>query len=209
MGAYQGNVPYSTSLVAKSIGVSQQTASRRLIEMEKLGLLSRSGEGRNQTVKITKEGLDSLTQMYRVLRSVFEAPKAEVEISAVVFSGLSEGAYYMGLEGYRKQFRSKLGFDPFPGTLNLRVRKEDLAARRELGGNPFVEIEGFANKTRTYGAVKGYRAIINGEVKGDVNVSVSVRLGEDVIEVISPQKLRTRFNLKDGDPVNIKVIFGA
>jgi len=197
MGAYQRNVPYSTSLVAKSIGVSQQTASRRLIEMERLGLLTRSAEGRNQTVRITKEGLDSLTQMYRVLRSVFEAPKAEVEINAVVFSGLSEGAYYMGMEGYRKQFRSKLGFDPFPGTLNLRVR------------NPFVEIEGFANKTRTYGAVKGYRAIINGKVQGAVIVPVRAHYGEDVIEVISSEKLRTRFSLKDGDLVNIRVIFGA
>jgi len=209
MGAYQRNVPYNTSLVAKSIGVSQQTASRRMIEMERLGLLTRSTEGRNQTVKITKEGLDSLTQMYRVLKSVFEAPKAEVEINAVVFSGLSEGAYYMGMEGYRKQFRSKLGFDPFPGTLNLRVRKEDIAARRELDNSPFIEIEGFANKTRTYGAVKGYRAIINGQAHGAVIVPVRAHYGEDVIEVISAEKLRARFNLKDGDTVSIKVLFGA
>src|SRR5947209_18216872 len=129
MGAYQRNVPYSTSLIAKSISVSQQTASRRLIEMERLGLLSRSAERRTQTVRITKEGLDSLTQMYRVLRSVFEAPRAEVEINAVVFSGLSEGAYYLGMEGYRKQFRSKLGIDPFRGTLNLRLRKYDVVPR--------------------------------------------------------------------------------
>ena len=209
MGAYQRNVPYSTSLVARSIGVSQQTASRRLIEMEKLGLLTRSLDGKNQTVRITKEGLESLNQMYRVLRSVFEVPRAAVEINAVVFSGLSEGAYYMGMEGYRKQFRSKLGFDPFPGTLNLRVKKEDLGARRELDSYAFVEIEGFANKTRTYGAVKGYRAIINGEVQGAVIVPVRAHYGEDVIEVISPEKLRTRFNLKDGDVVNIRVLFGA
>jgi len=209
MGAYERNVAYSTSLVAESIGVSQQTASRRLIEMEKQGLLTRSVEGRDQKVRITKEGLESLAQMYRVLRSVFEAPLAEVEINAVVFSGLSEGAYYMGMEGYRKQFRSKLGFDPFPGTLNLRVKKEDLGARRELDSNAFIEIEGFANKTRTYGAVKGYRAIINGEVQGAVIVPVRAHYGEDVIEVISPEKLRTRFNLKDGDAVNIRVLFGA
>ncbi len=209
LGAYQRNVPYSTSLVAESIGVSQQTASRRLIEMEKLGLLTRSLEGRSQTVRITREGLESLTQMYRVLRLVFEAPRAEVEINAVVFSGLSEGAYYMGMEGYRKQFRSKLGFDPFPGTLNLRVKKEDLVARRELDNNAFIEIEGFANKTRTYGAVKGYRAIINGEVQGAIIVPVRAHYGEDVIEVVSPEKLRTRFNLKDGDAVNIRVLFGA
>jgi len=89
------------------------------------------------------------------------------------------------------------------------VRKEDLGARRELDSNPFVEIEGFANKTRTYGAVKGYRVIINGEVQGAVIVPVRAHYGEDVIEVISPEKLRTRFNLKDGDSVNIRVIFGA
>src|SRR5213593_4925110 len=151
MGAYQRNVPYSTSLVAKSIGVSQQTASRRLIEMEKLGLLTRSLEGKNQTVRITREGLDSLTQMYRVLRSVFEAPKAEVEINALVFSGLSEGSYYMGLEGYRKQFRAKLGFDPYPGTLNLRVRKEDHSQRRLLESFPFIYVEGFSDSKRSYG----------------------------------------------------------
>jgi riboflavin kinase, archaea type len=209
MGAYQRNIPYSTSLVAKSIGVSQQTASRRLIEMERQGLLTRSNEGRTQTVRITKEGLDSLTQMYQVLRSVFEAPRTELEINAVVFSGLSEGAYYMGMEGYRKQFRSKIGFDPFPGTLNLRVRKEDLGARRELDSHPFVEIEGFANKKRTYGAVKAYRAIINGEAKGAIIVPVRAHYGVDVIEVISPEKLRTRFNLKDGDTVKIRLVFGA
>lgn len=209
MGAYQRNVPYSTSLVAKSIGVSQQTASRRLIEMENLGLITRSSEGRNLTIRITKDGLESLTQMYRVLKPVFEAPKAELEINAVVFSGLSEGAYYMGMEGYRKQFRSKLGFDPFPGTLNLKVRKEDLTQRRELESHPFIEIEGFANKTRTYGGVRSYRAIINGEVQGAVIVPVRAHYGEDVIEVISPEKLRNRFNLKDGDTVNIRVLFGA
>jgi riboflavin kinase, archaea type len=209
MGAYQRNVPYSTSIVAKSIGVSQQTASRRLIEMERQGLITRSTEGRIQMVRMTKEGLDSLTQMYRVLRSVFEAPKAEVEINAVVFSGISEGAYYMGMEGYRKQFRSKLGFDPFPGTLNLRIRKEDLGARRELDRSPFIEIEGFANGTRTYGAVKGYRATINGDVQGAIIVPVRAHYPEDVIEVISPERLRTRFNLKDGDTVSIKVTLGA
>ena len=209
MGAYQRNVGYRTDLVAKTIGVSQQTASRRLIEMERQGLIMRSTEGKTRTVRITKEGLNNLTQMYRVLRSVYEAPKAEVEINAVVFSGLSEGAYYMGMEGYRKQFRSKLGFDPFPGTLNLRVRKEDLSARRELDSSPFIEIEGFANETRTYGAVKGYRALINREVQGAVIVPVRAHYGEDVIEIISPEKLRSRLNLKDGDTVNIRVTFGA
>ena len=121
IGATEREVRVSTGSVAREMEVSQQTASRRLIEMEKKGLIERSLEGRNQRVRITREGLNNLGEMYRVLKPVFENPKKEVMMKAVLFSGLSEGSYYMSLEGYRKQFRSKLGFDPFPGTLNLRV----------------------------------------------------------------------------------------
>src|SRR5713101_398034 len=172
MGAHDKRIECRTRDVALGIGSSQQTASRRLIEMEKAGLIQRSWEGRTQKVQITKEGLQQLAGMHRILKGVFESSPGELVMNGVVFSGLSEGSYYMGLEGYRKQFRAKLGFDPYPGTLNLRVRKEDLVARRELENNAFIEIEGFANKTRTYGAVKGYRAIINGEVQGAVIVPV-------------------------------------
>src|SRR5260370_24893611 len=100
--------------------------------MEKLGLLTRSPEGKSQTIRITKEGLESLTQMYRVLRLVFEAPRAEVEINAVVFSGLSEGAYYMGMEGTRMRFSSKLEFIPFPEPRNSRSKKRAFVAARNL-----------------------------------------------------------------------------
>src|SRR6266704_4004213 len=205
MGAYQRNVPYSTSLVAKSIGVSQQTASRRLIEMERLGLLTRSAEGRNQTVRITKDGLDTLTQMYQVLRSVFESPRAEVEINAVVFSGLSEGAYYMGLEGYRKQFRAKLGFDPYPGTLNLRVRKEDQSQRRLLESFPFIYVECFSDSKRSYGPAKCFKTIVNEKVGSAIVLPIRAHYGEDVVEIISPQPLRKLLKLKDGDLVRVRV----
>src|SRR3989442_102313 len=42
MGATHKEVVCSTSDVAKGIGSSQQTASRRLIEMEKLGMIEKS-----------------------------------------------------------------------------------------------------------------------------------------------------------------------
>src|SRR6266705_1469223 len=130
--AHEREVALSTGTVAKVLGLSQQTASRRLIDMEKQGLIARTGEGRVQRIRITKEGLSSLTEMYRVLKHVFEAPKRELVMKAVVFSGLSEGSYYMSMEGYRRQFKSKLDLDPFPGTQNLRVSHESLSQRREL-----------------------------------------------------------------------------
>src|SRR5439155_26242450 len=106
-------------------GGSHQTASRHLIEMEKLGLIERSRDGRDQKVRITGEGLRELSDMYVNLKRVFEAPRKDLVITGSVFDGLSEVSYYMSLNSYRKQFISKLGFDPFPGTLNLMVSKEN------------------------------------------------------------------------------------
>src|SRR5439155_1199159 len=106
-GAATEEVVSSTSDLAKGIGGSQQTASRRLIEMEKLGLIERSRDGRDQKVRITGDGLRELSDMYVNLKRVFEAPKKDLVITGAVFTGLSEGSYYMSREGYRKQFISK------------------------------------------------------------------------------------------------------
>ena len=205
MGATDKEVVCSTSDVAKGIGSSQQTASRRLIEMEKLGLIERTRNGRDQNVRITGDGLRQLSDMYLNLKRVFEAPKKDLVIAGTVFTGLSEGSYYMSLDGYRKQFISKLGFDPFPGTLNLRVNKENLNERKILDTYPFVYIEGFANEKRTYGPAKCFRAIVNDEVKGAIVLPIRAHYGEDVVELITPISLRKQFKLVDGDKVRVRV----
>src|SRR6266540_1086240 len=207
MGAYEREVAVPTGKFARGLGLSQQTASRRLIDLERQGLIERSADGRVQKVKMTKQGINSLMELHRVLKPVFEAPRQELHIEAVVFSGLSEGSYYMSMEGYRKQFKSKLGLDPFPGTLNLRVAKDSAAQRRELDGYPFVGIEGFADKERTYGGARCYPAIVGDKVKGAIVVPIRAHYGEDVIEIIAPENLRRRLRLKDGDTVDVRVPF--
>ncbi len=205
MGAHGKEVLCSTEDMAKDIGVSQQTASRRLIEMEDLGFITRTKEGRNQKVRITGDGLQNLTGMYQVLKRVFEASRDEIVVKGVVFSGLSEGSYYMSLEGYRKQFREKLGFDPYPGTLNLKVRREDLNDRKMLESFPFIYIEGFANEKRSYGPAKCYKAVVNERVDSAVIIPIRAHYGEDVVEVIAPRSLRRQLRLKDGDTVQVRV----
>ena len=209
MGAHDKIVHLSSSLVARRLGLSQQTAARRLIEMEKEGLIERSTEGKGQRVRITKRGLQSLGEMYRVLKPVFEPSKRELVMDAILFSGMSEGSYYMSLEGYRKQFRSKLGFDPFPGTLNLRVMRDSMDERRELNTLPFVSIDGFADKERTYGGARCYGAVINQKTPAAIVMPIRAHYGEDVIEIIAGQNLRKLLRLKDGDLVNVRVLSGS
>ena len=207
LGAYQTETAVSTGIVAKSLDLSQQTASRRMIEMEKKGLIERTVEGRVQKVRITKEGANSLAEMYRVLKPVIEAPSRDLALEGAVFSGLSEGSYYMGLEGYRRQFRSKLGFDPFPGTLNLRVAKDSMTKRKELDGYHFIAIDGFADKDRTYGGARCYPVTVQDKVKGAIVVPIRAHYQEDVIEIIAPQNLRKLLQLQDGDLVDVTVPF--
>jgi riboflavin kinase len=209
MGAYEKEVSLSTGLFATSLGLSQQTASRRLIQMEKQGLIERAADRRAQRVRITKAGLNSLGEMYKTLKLAFEGRKQELSIKATVFSGLSEGSYYISMEGYRRQFVSKLGFDPFPGTLNLRVTKDSMAERRELESHPFVTIDGFADKERTFGGARCYPVMVGGKIRGAIVVPIRAHYGEDVIEIIAPENLRRRLRLKDGDLLEVQVPAGT
>ncbi|HZY93575.1 MAG TPA: DUF120 domain-containing protein [Candidatus Bathyarchaeia archaeon] len=206
LGGHEKSVGISTGELAKTLSISQQSASRLLVAMEKVGLIERQRQGRDQTVRLTKVGLESLAEIHGLLTRVFEPVKDDLILATTVFSGLGEGSYYMSLEGYRKQFRSKLGFDPFPGTLNLRIRREDLGKRKMMEGFPAIEIEGFANDKRTYGGAYCYRALINEDLKGAVIAPIRAHYGEDVLEVIAPYHLRKQLRLKDGDTVRVKIL---
>jgi len=127
-------------------------------------------------------------------------------IEGIVFSGLGEGAYYVTRKPYREQFIKKLGFDPYPGTLNLRITSEyDAQLRKELEEHPGIEIQGFKNENRTYGSVKCFPARINGREKGAVILALRTHYDSSVIEIIAPRYLRKVFRLKDGNKVKVEV----
>jgi len=127
-------------------------------------------------------------------------------IEGIVFSGLGEGAYYVTREPYRKQFIEKLGFDPYPGTLNLKLTSwYDAHLRRELEEQPGIEIPGFKNENRTYGPVKCFPARINGKEKGAVILALRTHYDSSVIEIIAPSYLRNTLKLKDGNKVKVEV----
>jgi len=207
LGATSSEVEITTLGLAKKLGCSQQTASRHLIELEKADLISRTVTKRGCRIRITGRGIEVLREVYMSLRRVLEeALPPYLIIRGVVFTGLGEGAYYVTREGYRKQFVEKLGFEPYPGTLNLRlVDDESLRVRRELDLYPGIEIEGFTGEGRTFGAGKCFRAIVNDEIEAAVVIAYRTHYGPSVIELISPVCLRDKLGLKDGDMVKVKV----
>jgi riboflavin kinase len=208
MGAGSRTVKVSTEYLAEKMGASQQTASRYLIQLEKTGWIKRDVTLEGCLVKITNSGMAELKKLYSSLRLIMEAEyPPSVTLEGVLFTGLGEGAYYVMRDGYRRQFIEKLGFDPYPGTLNLKLTTEyDMKTQSELEAYPGIEIAGFKDESRTFGSVRCYPAIINNKVKGAVVCALRSHYNSSVLEVIAPAFLRSRLKLKDGNKVKVEIL---
>jgi riboflavin kinase len=204
VGAYPDEVIFTTTELAKLLGASQQTASRHLIELEKLALIRRVRLGRRESVKITNNGIEHLDKMFITLKQAFEMKKTETVFEGTVFSGMGEGAYYIKQEAYKQQFLSKLNFEPYPGTLNLRVRKEDQEDVRLLEASPFTLIEGFTDGARSFGPAKCFLSKIADKADGAIILPVRTHYSGDVVELISAKFLREQLHLKDGDTLKVR-----
>ena len=211
-GAHYNYIVITTSDLGKDIKRSQQAASRHLLDLENAGYIERLRKGQTFRIKITNRGYSEIESLYSTLKSAIESIPFSIDFEGTVVSGMGEGAYYMSLEGYRKQFKDKLGFEPYPGTLNVKLIDQIfMNARREIGRYPSVFINGFSDNLRTYGWVKCYKANIN---KGAVNNAAALVLerthyDDSMLEIIAPICLKEAIGIQNGDRISIKVQIDA
>ncbi len=208
MGAHRRIAKISTEYLAGKLDLSQQTASRYLMELENKGWIKRTITPEGCLIKITESGIKELNKLYANLRFLMEsAYPPSVTLEGTVFTGLGEGAYYISKESYRKQFIEKLGFDPYPGTLNLKLTTDyDIKARSELEAYPGIEVEGFRSEDRTFGSVKCYPVTIENSVKGALILALRSHYDASVLEIVAPIHLRNNLKLKDGRKVKVEVL---
>ncbi|HYB63047.1 MAG TPA: DUF120 domain-containing protein [Thermoplasmata archaeon] len=201
-GADHTPIVLTSREVGDRLGVSQQAAARYLVDLERRELVVRTLASRRQRLQLTPKGMERLRAEYRGYRRIFEGP-GRMSISGEVASGLGEGRYYLSQPGYVVQFTERLGYTPFPGTLNVRLRPSEtrrLAALRDWNG---VRIDGFEAGGRTFGGATCYLAQLNGRRCHLIRPDRSHY--QDVIEFVAPEKLRTRLRLKDGDAVKAEL----
>ena len=209
IGAHKRTAKISTEYLAEKLDISQQTASRHLIELERNGWIQRTVTLEGSLIKISDKGTQELNKLYSNLRFLIEtAYPPSITLEGTVFTGMGEGAYYISKEHYKKQFIEKLGFIPYPGTLNLKLTTEyDLKTRTELEAYPAIEVQGFKNENRTFGVVKCYPATIGNKIKGALIFALRSHYDNSVLEIIAPVCIRKRLNLKDGYKVKVEVNF--
>jgi riboflavin kinase len=113
-----------------------------------------------------------------------------------IASGLGQAQYFLTREGYRRQFILRLGFVPFPGTLNVLL-EEPFPAERQA-----IKIESFSEDGRTFGECKCYPVKLNSIDAAVVRPEKS-RYPPELIEIIAPVQLRRALGLEDGDTVEV------
>ena len=205
-GAKYNYVTITTSSLGKNIHKSQQAASKHLLELEENKFITRIINGRNLSVKITSKGFSEMVKLSSVLQKSLDSSPSHIDLRGTLVSGMGEGAYYMGLKGYTKQFQSKIGYIPFPGTLNVRldqkIHQESIKQFETLNG---IKIKSFSDGKRTYGWVKCFSAKLNNSINCQLIILERTHHDDSVIELISKVCLRKNAKLKDGSKISIKI----
>ncbi|HWH09061.1 MAG TPA: DUF120 domain-containing protein [Candidatus Thermoplasmatota archaeon] len=203
IGGLHDYVYTSSGELATRIAVSQQTASRKILELLDAGLIVRRMGTRKQLIRLSPAGIEVLRREFADYRALFQSGE-QAHIRGKVVRGLGEGRYYISREGYRKAFSSLLGFDPYPGTLNVEVEPLDREKVQEIKDLDGLLIPEFQSEGRTFGAVKCFRADIMGLEAAAIFPLRSHHV--NVLELISPHHLRERLTLSDGAEVQVRIV---
>ncbi|NOQ44369.1 MAG: DUF120 domain-containing protein [Nitrosopumilus sp.] len=205
-GAKYNFVTTTTSSLGKSIKKSQQAASKHLLELENSNFIERIISGRKISVKITPKGYSEMVKLSQALQKSLTSSSSNVLLKGTLVSGMGEGAYYMSLKGYTKQFKSKIGYVPFPGTFNVKLgKKEYTETIRQFEGMEGIHIDGYSDGKRTYGWVKCFKAKLNSSFDCELIRLERTHHDTSTIELISKNNLRKTAKLSDGSKITITI----
>jgi riboflavin kinase, archaea type len=117
-----------------------------------------------------------------------------------VFSGHGEGAKFVSLNWALRQIAAKVGFKPYPGTLNVKLTGESANLRKLAEQKMIYRISppnGYCSGLISEASISNIKcAIVIPLVKDYPN---------DVLEVIAPFNLRKKLKIRDGDTVSVNV----
>jgi len=124
-------------------------------------------------------------------------------LRGIVASGVGQGAYFMSLAWVRSAVHRSLGFEPYPGTLNVRLADPDMRSRwREVSKQRALLLT--PPPPETCGGRLVSITLPRG-VAAAVIVPDVTRYDDDVLEVISAVHLRSELGLEDGAVLELTV----
>lgn len=117
-------------------------------------------------------------------------------------SGLGEGTTFTRIDWVAREFRDKLGYVPYPGTLNLILSGDAWEQTRER----LQQAAGIAIvPPRGYCAAKCFEVLINDCIEGAAVLPEVADYPPDKLEIVAPIAVRQELKLRDGDRISVRV----
>ncbi len=125
---------------------------------------------------------------------------SEINLIGKIVSGRGEGEKYLRLRWVKKQLTEKLGFTPFPGTLNLQLDQNYIKGKSLLNKKSALGI------CQSVGYCIGllFKASIVGQACALIIPQVK-NYPSNLLEIVSEFDLRHELHLSDNDEVEITV----
>lgn len=123
----------------------------------------------------------------------------KMKVHGIIVKGLGEGAFFMSMPHYRNEISRKLGFDAYPGTLNIMADKEVSFANFSP-----IRIEGYSSNEKKFGGATCYKAMLR-NTEGAIIIPDINKNPKNILEFIAPIHLKSKLNLKNGDNITISL----
>jgi len=124
-----------------------------------------------------------------------------MQVTGKVSSGLGEGAFFTALKWVREQSKKLLGFEPFPGTLNVELA----AGEAEYLRNYLREQDGIMLRSpdERFCNACCYSLLVNDSIRGALVIPEVTAHPRSCLEIIAPVMLKQELQLRDGDSVSL------
>lgn len=99
----------------------------------------------------------------------------------------------------QKRVKEKHGFDPYPGTLNLKIDKNNQKVLTEIKKKGGIDI---VSPSKNFCNSNSYRVALGG-IEAAIIVPCVPDYPEDIIEIMAPVNIKEKLHVKDGDELEI------
>ena len=131
-------------------------------------------------------------------------------MTGVIFSDLGQASSFMALDWVQELLKERLGYHPFPATLNVRPKDtEDARVWRSVQSDH----AGTLLTTATEGhcgaklyRVEIYQDAIGAKVGGAILLPEVDDYPKDKIEIVAPVRLKDHFRVHDGDQLTVEFL---
>jgi riboflavin kinase len=121
-----------------------------------------------------------------------------MKIKGKVVKGIGESGKFLAIDWVDKQLSEKLGFSPFPGTLNVML--DDVSVQKllkEKGTDRLVhQSEGFCDAIL-------FKVLVNDKYECGVVIPLVEKYDGRLLEIVAPVHLKETLDIDDGDEVTL------